>query len=105
MKLSGSSYGKPMLQEQIHNNIRSKCYYYRELIVETRQGSGCSLDATAKRELGSGDPVYIVPCQQLLGYSWQPIKFSVALHCLMKVQERGERALLMKGKGWNIPPS
>ena len=44
-------------------------------IVETRQGSDCSLDATAKRKLGSGGPVYTVPCQQLLGYHWQPIKF------------------------------
>ena len=34
---------------------------------DTRLGVG-RVDATTKRKLGSGGPVYKVPCQQLLGY-------------------------------------
>ena len=33
-----SSYGRPMLQEYIHNNIRSKCYYYNW--DQNEEGSG-----------------------------------------------------------------
>ena len=51
-------------------------------------------DATVKRDWGSRCPSFIVQCQQLLGYHWQPIKCCYTLDCCPKA---GEKAFLSLG--------